>query len=76
MELSPAMPARADAHPHVPPVIEPLSADVLLVRSTVAKFIDEWQPIGKTAYVNSDTSFRNGRACVAYESGASSGAAE
>jgi hypothetical protein len=69
-EHAPAMPASAGAHPDIPTVIEPLSAGVLLSRSTVTKFIGEWQPMGKTAYVNSDTSFRDGRAGVAYESGA------
>lgn len=61
---------RAGAHPDVPSAIEPLPAGVLLSRSTVTKFIGEWQPLGKIAYVNSDTSFREGRAGVAYESGA------
>lgn len=61
---------RAGAHPDVPGAIEPLPAGVLLSRSTVTKFIGEWQPLGKIAYVNSDTSFRDGRAGVAYESGA------
>lgn len=69
-EHAPVMPASAGAHPDIPRAIEPLSADVLLSRSTVTKFIGEWQPMGKTAYVNSDTSFRDGRAGVAYESGA------
>lgn len=69
-EHAPVMPASAGAHPDIPRAIEPLSAGVLLSRSTVTKFIGEWQPMGKTAYVNSDTSFRDGRAGVAYESGA------
>lgn len=43
---------------------------MLLCRGTVEKFTREWQPLGKTAYVNTDTSFREGRAGVAYESGA------
>jgi Reverse transcriptase-like len=57
-------------HPDVPAAIDPLPATMLLSRSTVAKFLTEWQPLGKTAYVNSDTSFREGVAGVAYESGA------
>jgi hypothetical protein len=69
-EHAPVMPASAGSHPDIPRAIEPLSAGVLLSRSTVTKFIGEWQPMGKTAYVNSDTSFRDGRAGVAYESGA------
>lgn len=72
-EHPPAMTAsrrRAGAHPDIPRAIEPLPGGVLLSRSTVAKFICEWQPVGKTAYVNTDTSFRDGRAGVAYESGA------
>jgi Reverse transcriptase-like len=69
-EHAPVMPASAGAHLDIPRAIEPLSAGVLLSRSAVTKFISEWQPMGKTAYVNSDTSFRDGRAGVAYESGA------
>ncbi len=72
-EHAPAMTVNgrcASAHPDIPRAIEPLPAGVLLCRSTVTKFTSEWQPMGKTAYVNSDTSFRDGRAGVAYESGA------
>jgi len=62
--------ARADAHPDIPPAIRPLPDYTLLSRSTVRKFLTEWQPVGKPAYVNSDASFRDGSAGVAYESGA------
>jgi hypothetical protein len=48
----------------------PLPGYTLLSRSTVKKFRIEWQPLGKTAYINSDASFREGSAGVAYESGA------
>lgn len=61
--------ARAGALAGIPPAIEPLPAGVLLFRSTVEKFAREWQPLGKSAYVNTDASFRDGRAGVAYESG-------
>jgi hypothetical protein len=62
--------ARAEAHPDIPFAIRPLPDYTLRSRSTVRKFLTEWQPIGKTAYVNSDASFRDGSAGVAYESGA------
>jgi hypothetical protein len=54
----------------VPSSIEPLPAEVLATRDTVADFKVRWLPLAKTAYVNTDASWRDGMAGVAYESGA------
>jgi hypothetical protein len=62
--------ARGYAPPDVPLAIEPLPIEALLARSAVSKFRTEWQPLGKTAYINTDASYRDGVAGVAYDSGA------
>lgn len=56
---APAITVSAGAHLDIPCAIKPLSAGVLLSRGTATKFTGEWQPIGKTVHVNSDTSFRD-----------------
>lgn len=60
----------ATARTSVPTEIEPLPADALCARDTVIDFKKRWLPLARPGYVNTDASWRNGVAGVAYESGA------
>ena len=60
----------ADGRGSVPIEIEPLPADVLAARDTVIDFKARWLPLARPGYVNTDASWRDGVAGVAYESGA------
>jgi hypothetical protein len=54
----------------VPIEIEPLPAEMLAERDTVIDFKAHWLPLARPGYVNTDASWRDGVAGVAYESGA------
>jgi hypothetical protein len=59
-----------DARPGIRSEIAPLPAEVLTARDTVVDFKARWLPLAKPGYVNTDASWRDGMAGVAYESGA------
>jgi hypothetical protein len=60
----------AEQRTSVPTAIGPLPADVLAARDTVIDFKKRWLPLARPGYVNTDASWRDGVAGVAYESGA------